>query len=599
MDSYVQIASDPKIKDKKINEPKVRTTDEQIESERVDKIIQARQMYAKQRLTKEKEWTDSYKMFMSWTDTTRNPFLSNLFIPKTHEAVELLSAFLIGTNQSIDCEPENNGDSYKAQVAGKWLDYLWRKPLKARLKILTLIKQGIVFGNGVVKLGWDYTKKLPFIDNTAIEDVYFDYFVPDIQDSEYIIHEIRRSLEDVQNDDKYDKAIRDTAIVGSNKPYDNQATYKFATYDKSLTSEIADSKVVVLEAWCKEDNKVISLIPTSEGWRIARNADNDFAYKAGEETEPFRPFVKLRFKTSPLANRAYDTGAVYPTIKIQKAFNDLINQYFDNVVIINNAMWVKRRGARINPFELIRRPGGVITVADINLDIRAEVTPDIKQSLVEMINRLDSEFQQASMVVNILKGIDNGQANTATEAQLGQQNVQTLLDMVDENIADCLSELGDMILAISLNNAEGTLQIKMFENDTHVGVLEFDPKNINSRYDIKIRADRSAGTSRVVRQKQLLDFINIVAPNLPLQQKYPNLIRKSLEKWLEEAGFSDTEYFFDESTPLQTDAPPQPQIAPPGAPTAPGGPPAPQVPNINQLLTDTAHMQSAGAIPKA
>lgn len=592
-DAYVQITgeSSKEVKTKNVD----RTPDEQTESDLVNEILGYRETYSKARLMKEKEWTDSYRMYMSYIDTSRNPFLSNLFIPKTHEAVELLSSFLIGTNQSIDCQPENNGDSYKATVAGKWLDFLWRKEVKARLKILTLIKQGIVFGNGIMKVGWDDENNKPFMMNTAIEDVYFDYYEPDLCDSEYIIHDVRLSKEAVEADKKYNK-LRSNVIVGSDKPYDNQAVYKFATYDRSLTSDICKDRVLLIEAWCKSENKCITIAPTSEGWRVLRDAENDFAYKSEQDDIPFRPFVKLRFKTSPLANRGYDMGAVYPTIKIQRSFNDLVNQYFDNVVIINNAMWVKRRGARINPSELIRRPGGVVTVGDINADLRAEVTPDIKQSLIEMINRLDSEFQQASMVVNLLKGIDNGQTNTATEAQLGQQNVQTLLDMIDENISDCLSELGDMILAISLNNAEGNIKIKMFENDSHMGVLEFDPKNINGRYDLRVQADRSVGTSRVVRQKQLLDFIGVVTRDPLLMQKYPNLIRKSLEKWLEEAGFNDTEYFFDESVLPTTDAPPQPQIAPPGGSMTPGGP---TVPNNNQMLTELANLQSGRPVPTA
>lgn len=590
---YTQISGDPKLKDAKAPTaiPFTYTDEEQTEKDQIDDILEARQTYSHSRLAKEREWTDSYRMYMSYIDTARNSFLSNLFIPKTHEAVETLAAFLIGTNQSIDTAAENNGDSYKAQVAGKWLDFLWRKVVKARIKILTWIKQGIVFGNGILKVGWDDENKKPFMVNTAIEDVYFDYFQPDLQESEYIIHEVRRMKEDVKTDDKYDAKdgegnfIRNDVVEGGESPYTASASYKFSSYDKSLVGEVNQDKVVLVEAWCKKGNKMFTLGPTSIGWRVLRSIDNPYFYQDGDKHTPFRPFSKLRFKSSPLANRAYDMGGVYPTVKIQRAFNDLINQYFDNVVIINNAMWIKRRGARINPSELVRKAGGVITVGDINADLKTEVTPDIKQSIVEMLNRLDGEFQQASMVMNLLKGIDSGTAKTASEVQLGQQNSQTLLDMIDENIAESLSEVGDMLLNISLQNTEGKQQITMFETDTHTGVMEFDPKDIISRYNTKISADRSAGTSKVVRQKQLLDFINIISPNQTIQAKFPMLIQKTLEKWLEEAGFHDTKFFFDAVPP----ATPAPALPAPGQGSGGGMP----MPGMDKLLTEAAAMRSA------
>ena len=135
--------------------PKKELTDkQQEEKEEVDAIMGARERYGKDRVNKEKEWVESFKMYMSWVDKALNPFLSNLFIPKTHEAVELLAAFLIGTNQNISATPEDgSSDTIKARVAGKWLDFLWRKVIKARLKILVWIKQGIIFGNGVMKFG--------------------------------------------------------------------------------------------------------------------------------------------------------------------------------------------------------------------------------------------------------------------------------------------------------------------------------------------------------------------------------------------------------------------------------------------------------------
>lgn len=529
------------------------------EKEEVHKIVSARERYGKDRVGKEREWVESFKMYMSWVDKALNPFLSNLFIPKTHEAVELLSAFLIGTNQSISATPENgSSDTMKARVAGKWLDFLWRKTLKARIKILVWIKQGILFGNGLMKVGWDSSTNKPWMSVCAIEDVYFDFFEADIQDSELIIHEIRKEKEDVVNDEKYDlldsedKLIREQVIVGGESFAQKDQTI-FSTFDGSMSRSECKDKVLVMEVWCQSyDGKpqlLKTLLPTSLGWRVARRVDNPnrFRGKEGDDGEQFRPFVKLRFKTAALPNRAYDMGAVYPSVHIQKAFNDLFRQYFDSVQLINNPMWRKRRGARINPNELVRRPGGVISMGDITKDLAPDVVQDVKQSIIEMLNRLDKEFQEASMVVNLVKGIS--QSNTATGDALAQQNVQTLLDMINENIVDALSELGQMVLAISLANTEGQQSLILYENEKETATLDFDPKNIDGMHDIRIVPDRSDATTKAEQNKALIDFTKLVGGDGPTRAAYPSLMLKIYKRFLDNSGVGDPDSFFQEEGP--------------------------------------------------
>lgn len=537
-----------------------RSAEEETEHEEIEEIMCARKEYGQDRKAIEIQWTESFKMYMSWIDKTINPFLSNLFIPKTHEAVELLAAFLIGNNQSISASPENgSADTVKSRVAAKWLDYLWRKVIRARVKILICIKQAILFGDGIMKFGWDPVEKKPWMTVCPIEDVYFEYFVPHIQDSKYIIYEVRRDPDDVKKDPKYDvvdkenKPIREQVIIGGDS-FESPAKALFNTYDQSFIRAENRGNVLVMEVWCKEGGgepqEIITLLPTKVGWRIARKAPNPNRFRThdGKDGEQFRPFVKMRFKPAALPNRAYDMGAVYPTIHIQKSFNDLMRQYFDSVVLINNPMWKKRRGARINPMDLVRRPGGVITMGDINKDLAPDIVGDVKTSMIEMLNRLDREFQEASMVVNLLKAIPG--ANTATEAAQGQQNVQTLLDMINQNIVDALSEAGQMVLAISLANVDGVQSLLFYENEKEVAMLDFDPKNIDGMHDIRIVPDRTDNTTKAGQNAALVKLYPIVAQDFSLISKYPSIKEKMLKRMLENDGIGDPDFFFSEDTPL-------------------------------------------------
>lgn len=538
-------------------------------------VLAARTRYGDDRKSKEYEWTESYKMYQSWMDSVLNPFLSDLFIPKTHEAVEQLAAFLIGSNQSISASPEQGGDTQKAEIAGKWLEFLWRKQLKMRLKILVWIKQGIVFGNGIMKVGWDAEKKIAWASVCAIEDVYFDYYEPELQDSEYVMHEFTRLPDEVKEDEKYDLkegevSIRGLAITGgTTASFDSTAL--FATYDGSFKKTSCEGKVLVLEVWCVRDNKLKTFIPTSQGWRKVRDADNPNHYNDKDKT-PFTPFIKLRFKPSPVPDRAYDIGAVYPTVKIQKAFNGLINEYFDNVVLVNNKMWIKRRGARINPADLVRRPGGIITVSNISTDLKSDEVGDVKQSIIEMLNRLDQEFQKASMITSLLQSF----SNTATGDSLEQVPLQTMRDMLDQNVVEALSEAGQMILAITTNNAEGNAQIVLYETDNEVGTLDFDPSKLDGMTDVKITPERNPATGKDVLSRDMVDLLKIVGPDQMLNAKYPEMKKKIIERWLESKGVGDTDVFFQEAAMAPPANPAVPALgAPPVAP--PMAPPPPVV----------------------
>ena len=186
-------------------------------------------------------------------------------------------------------------------------------------------------------------------------------------------------------------------------------------------------------------------------------------------------------------------------------------------------------------------------MGDINKDLTTDVVGDVKQSMIEMLNRLDREFQEASMVVNLVKGIS--QSNTATGDALAQQNVQTLLDMINENIVDALSEAGQMVLAISLANTEGQQSLVLYETDKEVATLDFDPKNIDGMHEIRIRTDRSDNSMKANQNKPLTAFIGLVRGDATTLGKYPSLIEKLYKRFLENDGVGDPDYFFQEEGP--------------------------------------------------
>lgn len=523
---------------KQTKETKTLSNDDKL----VQDLLNTKDRYLQASKGRRSIWNDCFRAYMSFIDAVTNPFLANLFIPKTHEAIELLASFFVGSNQSISVEAEGKDDVLKENIVKKLLEFQWRKTIKARDKIVTWVKQGEMFGNGIMKVIWNADKQSPEIIPLNLPDVYFSYYHRNIQESPVIFHRIVKLTSDIQGDKVYDYnkgENREIVISNANIKQETDEN-RFGAYDATILSDVGANETEMFECWRRDGEQVITIAPTSQGYKIIRKYDNPCKDSDGEN---YVPFVKLRVKTNPLPNRAYDTGIIEPTLKLQLALNDIINETFDNVTLTNNPVAIEKRGANINPNDLVRRAGQRVKVDDINADIKWDRPPDIQQGVMAIINLLDSEFQQASMVPNILKGIST--ARTALALSLEEQQASKQLDIFNQNLKEALSELGQMVLYIDLQHISEIPAIKVIDNDQKQIWMQVKPEEINGKYDIRVEADEGSSISKAVRQKQLLDFLNILKGDQATMAKYPDASMKIYKKFLQSEGWGDVNYFFE------------------------------------------------------
>ena len=487
----------------------------------IDKILAEYKRYTEQSQALRNVWADCYDAYKSVLDETKNPYLANVYLPKTHEAVETLNAFLIGVKQIIRAKPASKDDTKKAEPVQRLIQYQWDKVLRARDKVETWAKQAILFGTGIIKVGWidDPKKKYddPFIEPVELPRFYADFFIKDIQDQESVIHEIITTESRLRKEYPNKKFI----IAPENV---TELSFKAADQVQNVSK-----KMRLLERWTIDD--IITLAETADGWKILKKEKNPY---------DFLPFVKMVYKTSPLANRFYGIGAIEPSLKIQKAINNTINQMFDNITLINQKGFIKRRGATINPQDLVAKPGWIITTGDIDRDLKAIEIGDIKPSIQMLMQLLTQEFQEASGATNLLKGL--GGAHLATEVALQQKNLTTILDRVTDHFHASLAELGQMLVEVNLENITTNKTIKLMENDDEELWMEVSPDEINGKFDIDIQVDRTAQTDRIIMSKQMIDFLAVASKNPQVAAQIDWL--PIFKRWLEYQGFADVDAFF-------------------------------------------------------
>jgi len=113
------------------------------------------------------------------------------------------------------------------------------------------------------------------------------------------------------------------------------------------------------------------------------------------------PHLKPGERPYTMGNSILEPHKVYPaslaglTSDLQKDANDLNNLRKDNVALVLNRRYYKRKGARINTKALINNiPGSVVEMDDVNMDLRSEAPPDVTASSYQEQDRINMDYDE-------------------------------------------------------------------------------------------------------------------------------------------------------------------------------------------------------------
>jgi len=516
--------------------------------ETVNLLDKEKKTYWAQTQTMRRVWQNCWKFYNTYSEDMNFPWQNNVFVPKTHQAVELLASFLVARNPTLRARPQMVDDIEKVPRVQKLLTFQWRNPMKMRPKVMSWVKSAILFGTGIMKVYWDTKENKygeiiyddPQCQNVNLLDFYIDPFSPSIEEAPSVIHRIIANMADVERNKNYDNT---KDLIPYKETYTNEDSSELNAYDTDQTSEQI-GKVELFERWT--DDRVITYAKEEGGIAILRDMDNPYG---------FIPFVAVRLKKSPLPNRFYGTGIIEPNLKLHSSLNSLVNQIMDNIQLITNKMFKRKRTANINPFQLISRPGGVIDVDEPD-DVEELMVSDIKASAFGLYQLLDSEFQQGAGIPNLLKGMPG--AEFATEAALMQRNTGTLLGIFQANVESSIAILGQMILQLDIDNIQDSRSVAIFK-ETKPGELPsgetvefepyeievFTPEEIRGVFDIEVVADSTLSQDQATLRKQLLDVYALAAKDPESGINRPRLLKTILRL----DGIPELDELFEEPSP--------------------------------------------------
>lgn len=338
-----------------------------------------------------------------------------------------------------DLTPDGIDDAIKSN---KYLDFLHDK-LYLRRKLKETVWHSLKYSDGFWQVLWDEDsedgKGEIAVNVVDPYDLYWDPIARTPEEARYCILAIRKSIDLLKEDPKYDQAKvavikEDSQLAASTlkaKLMQSEKGNSFSTGKETGT-------VIVKEFWLKEkqkDGKTLIRIRTMAGEQIIRD----------ELTELNRlPFFRLPSDIEPLS--MYGQGWVKNMVSPQKLLNKLESQVAEYNDILNRGKWVMDKGAGVR---VINNENGQIIEKKRGYDLHQEAISPLSGAIYEQISNANRYIEDMggahdASAGRIPTGAHSGRAIEAL--QVGDSNN---MSEIVENIEDFLEQVYEYILYLA------------------------------------------------------------------------------------------------------------------------------------------------------
>lgn len=521
---------------------------------KIDYVVNLKKKYEQTTQKQRAEW----KQYVDAQEATFNgvaiPFQSRHFVPKISTAVSIMTPIVIGNFPSFKTVPIGIEDVPKARVMERILKYQADYELDLYSHVVQWVTQGALLGTSYMYSPWVVRKDSEgkkIFDNIELEvvspfDIFYNPLVPSINELEKrnlpLIARFWTTLDDIESNPLYSNKVKietkkkaEESVAAPETGLESSDILNIQQFNEDNYLYTDVKKIIVYYCWTRE--KLIV---------VARGADKWLLYD-GKNPWGIIPYTDFKWEVDPVPSRAFGRGIGKQGMEISNVYNKLFNQLADNVRNSANQMYQRRRGARIDPRQLISRPSGFIDVDEIDKDVkqidnRIDINP-----IVQLLNMVDQQFQVATANTDVVQGISG--ADSASEAIILNRNSALRIELIRKNFAIALQRLGRLIKHLDLQNIKDLKIIRIFNEESEKFELETLKKDqFEGEYDIQVEPDESLLVNKDIMRKQLLDLANLTKDD-----PEAGINRQQLYKEITRGGVRDVEKFFKTPDEIEDD----------------------------------------------
>jgi hypothetical protein len=499
--------------------------------------------------------------------------------------INVISPSVSVNHPKITVNAKKFQDADRAVVTEAIVNYWWRH-YDCQRDFRRAVKDMLVIGHGWLKTGYRFvertdgeyefsdelastapesiseteikiTEDRPFVERISPFDVFVDPDATSMHDIRWIAQRLRRPLNDVKRDKRYNSVARQEAAPSHYSKWGVDDKRRARTsYDEQ------DAYVEVWEFYDIERNKMSVFCDGSDKFLVSP-FDIPFAFG--------HPFVMLRNYDIP--EHFYPMGELEAIEPLQLELNETRTQMMNHRKRFSRKWLYKEAAFDADGRSALESDEDNVMVPVISEEGLGNVVAPMPAviSPPEFYNQsslISSDIDRVSGVSEYMRGALPEIRRTATEAAIAQDaanaRASDKLAVIERAIADCARRL--VMLAQQYMTGEQVIRI-IAESDTPAWV-NFDRDYVSGEFDFEVEGGSTAPVNESFRRQMALQVVDAMAPFAPLGIiDMPKLANYVLQYGF---GIKNAASFVNPA--------PQMPMGPEGAPMAPeapmGAPPA-------------------------
>ena len=351
----------------------------------------------------------------------------------------LVKPFITGSS-IIKLDPRTPDDIYKTQIDNKLMDFYFNRKFDKSKFIKQMIQVMVKEGTAFIKVSWDETNKNPHSEVLYNEDVFTDTDAQNIQDSRYIIHRFRTTVDELEANKNYDSKAVERFKQYLNRNEEDSSIAGQDLHDRSLglykRDSDKDNDMFIYEYWYRKNNKIFikSFVESDTSALVLNNEQYEYDWY---------PFIDV-----PFYNKEYSIWgrALADIIEDEQLFmTSIVRGVIDNMAQSNNGQKFVKKGSldSVNFQNLMSgKPVVEINTPDsINTAVQDGRFNELPSSVYNLLNVIESQAEGLTGVSKFMQGfIDNPNASATSAQAIMSQSQIRLLD-IENNITRGLTSM--------------------------------------------------------------------------------------------------------------------------------------------------------------
>jgi len=356
-----------------------------------------------------------------------------------------VSNFISNSKPKAEVTPDDfTEDNVEDAVdATKYLDYLHDK-LRLAIKMRGTIWNAMKYSVGFWQILWNEEDQEIEVNQIDPYDLYWDPDAREPREAKYAILAVKRKIENLLNDEKYDKA-KVEKLKADNKKAASGLKERLLTMDKKGSDYNENDKengtVIVKEYWYKEYDKEsksykVYVSATAGGEMIRKPELVDYT--------TIIPFFRMKSDSEPLT--MYSGGWVRDMIPMNKQINRIQSQLAEYNDLMNKGKWISDKNAGVR---VINNENGQIIEKKRGFEVSHVPIAPLTNAIYQQERTMKGYLEEIGAAQDALQGRIPVGAKSGVAIQSLQRGNANSLSGLQMNLEDFLDECYEFMLHIA------------------------------------------------------------------------------------------------------------------------------------------------------